>query len=126
MSDDRFLRNLFAAASREDSVAAPPFRPPRRRDPHHAPALDRGRLGRAAFAALVIVLAVTVAYLRRTDPMPAPAPVTEQFLSHARWEGPTDFLLATPGAELFHSTPQIGAPPPFADGSSEPEKGTRT
>lgn len=123
MSDDRHLRELFRAGLREDSAGAPAFRELRRRSHPRSDTVSRVRLPRPILAALVVVLAVTVAYLRRGGPQPPPA--TQPLLSDVSWKGPTDFLLETPGRELLRSTPRIGAPLPEVS-PLEPKKGART
>jgi hypothetical protein len=124
VSDDRHLRELFRAGLREDSAGAPAFRELRRRSHPRSDTVYRVRLQRPVLAALVILLAITVAYLRRGAP--EPPPVTQSLLSDVSWNGPTDFLLETPGRELLRSTPQIGAPLPIEVGPLEPKKGART
>jgi hypothetical protein len=119
VNDDDRLRDLFRGADRAQRAGAPSFagllrreRPPRT----YRPAL-------LAAAASILLAAIAVHLLRDNRPEP---PWPDSFYSSARWEGPTDFLLETPGGELLHSTPQIGAPPTPEAGSPEPEKGTRT
>lgn len=124
MNDDRHLRELFRAARQEDSAGAPAFQGLLRRSHPRSDTVYRVRLVRPVLAALVIVLAVTVAYLRRGGPQPPPA--TQPLLSDVSWDGPTDFLLETPGGELLRSTPRIGVPLSIEVGPLEPKKGTRT
>lgn len=119
MNEDERLRDLFRAADRAQRAGAPPFagllrreRPPR-----------TYRLALLAAAASLLLAGVIIHSLRASRPAPS-AP--DSFFSSVRWEGPTDFLLETPGKEILDTTPRIGAPPPPEDGSPEPEKGTRT
>ena len=126
MTGEKRLRELFESARRRDEASAPRFHALLRRE---RPTERAVRLPLALrLAAIAIVLAVVGLLAvsgRVARPTVAP-PVTGEFLSSARWSGPTDFLLATPGRDLLRSTPRIGAPMPFDSVSSEPRKGIRT
>jgi hypothetical protein len=119
VNDDERLRDRFRAADRAQRAQAPPFADLLRRE---RPVRPRRFLVLAA-AASILLAAIVADFLRESRPAP---PRPDPFYSSARWKGPTDFLLETPGDELLHAIPRIGAPPTPEDGSPEPEKGTRT
>lgn len=126
MTDERWLRELFEAARRQDEASAPGFREVLRRDPPRERAV---RIPLAARLASVVTVLSLVGLLAVSHRVAGPAgdPSAEgELLSSARWSGPTDFLLATPGRELLLSTPRIGAPMPLDSASSETKKGIRT
>jgi hypothetical protein len=96
VNDDR-LRDAFAELRRVEAERAPQFE----RLWYVDPARSRLRVGpfpRLALAALLLLVVVLalVPMLRR-PPQP----------SITAWKAPTDFLLATPGRELLHSTPEL-------------------
>jgi hypothetical protein len=101
--DDPGLRERFRALAAEDQVLAPAFEAAvasarrRRRVP-------TGRLAIAAAALLVIVGAAGYRWVT-AGRRPLPYPID---LATVTWEGPTDFLLATPGAALLRELPAIG------------------
>lgn len=121
MNDDERLRDLFREADRAQRAGAPPFagllRVSRQRPRRTY------RLALLAAAASILLAGLVMHSLR--DGRPAASP-PDSFYSSVRWEGPTDFLLETPGKEILDTTPRFGAPAPPEDGSPEPEKGTRT
>jgi hypothetical protein len=126
VTDERRLRELFESARRRDEASAPRFLEVLRRE---RPTERAVRIPLAArFAAIAIVLALIglLAVSRRVARPTAVPPVTGELLSSARWSGPTDFLLTTPGRDLLRSTPRIGVPMPFDSVSSESRKGIRT
>lgn len=97
---DHELRERFRELRDATGATAPPFaalfvnvvQPRRRRRPWRS---ALALLPLAGVAALVLVLAV-----RRHRER-----VAVVDLATGRWEGPTDFLLQTPGAELLRSVP---------------------
>jgi len=94
--DDRDLRNAFARLRDAESATVPRFRVdvPRRR-----------AVPRIAFAAIALVLVVTIGFVaRRSHERPAKPPSN---VTLSTWRAPTDFLLRTPGRELVASTPRL-------------------
>jgi hypothetical protein len=98
--DDDPLRLRFHALAGEDDVTAPPFRVPARATRGRWPAT---RLAYAAAAVLAVAGGAGYAW-RALRPGP-PYPID---LSAVTWNGPTDFLLDTPGASLLRELPRIG------------------
>ena len=123
MNDDERLRNLFRDADRAQRAGAPPFAGLLRISRERPRRNDAYRVGLLAAAASILLAGLVIHSLRDSRPATSPP---DSFYSSVRWEGPTDFLLETPGKEILDTTPRIGAPPPPEDGSPEPEKGTRT
>lgn len=101
MSNDPELRRRFEALKNDEQRLAPPFARLFRVSNTRAP----GRFPRlaAATALLLILIAVPIAVRRWSDRVERP-PHT----SISSWHAPTDFLLATPNAELLRSLPEIG------------------
>jgi hypothetical protein len=101
--DDPGLRARFRALAAEDQALAPSFE-----DSVASAALRRrfptGRLAMAAAALLAIMGAAGYQWIV-AHRQPIPYPVD---LAAVTWEGPTDFLLATPGAALLRELPTIG------------------
>jgi len=96
---DHDLEERFHALRREDAAAAPPF--------HGTLAAARARqatpprhraLGLAAAAVVIAGVAVAL-LLTRPD---------RHDTTIARWQAPTDFLLALPGEELLRTVPELG------------------
>jgi hypothetical protein len=100
MSDDnRRLRELFARLKQEDRARTPSFRAPERR------VVTRPRwVPRLAIAAAIVLVALVLA--RSDEPSPDRAVVD---LGATTWRSPTDFLLATPGADLMRTVPALGS-----------------
>ena len=124
MNDDERLRDLFRDADRAQRAGAPSFAGLLRVSPQRPRRHDAYRLALLATAASILLVGVGVVIHSLRERGPALSP-PDSFFSSVRWEGPTDFLLETPGKEILDTTPRIGAPPPPEDGSPEPEKGTR-
>ena len=103
-SNDRDLRERFAALRREDASQAPEFDAVLRHARRSKTAWSRW----AAAAAMVVVAAVLLVKF-----YPRPAPPTQ---SITEWKSPTDFLLETPGRDLLQTMPSFGPwtaePPP--------------
>jgi hypothetical protein len=98
--DDTDLRKRFGALAAEDARAAPPFAIARTG--------RRGWTGARLATAATVLLAVAGAaaygwWAGRTRPVPYPVD-----LATVTWEGPTDFLLQTPGAAMLRELPAIG------------------
>jgi hypothetical protein len=98
--DDRSLRELFARLKHEDRGRTPSFRTPER----HV-RTQVAWVPRVAMAAAIVLVAIVLA---RPDRPSRNAPVVD--LGAATWRSPTDFLLATPGAELMRTVPVFGSP----------------
>ena len=126
MTGERRLRELFESARRRDEASAPRFLEVLRRERPTERAVRIPLAARLATIAIVLALIGLLAVSGRVARPTAVPPVTGELLSSARWSGPTDFLLATPGGDLLRSTPRIGAPMPFDSVSSESPKGIRT
>jgi hypothetical protein len=110
MTDDDLRAALRAIHATDDP---PPFR-----TPHARPA--RAGLALAAFAAVAVV-GTAIAYLAwpsSSDAPPSPAVAHEGSYAIPEIASPTDFLLATPGAELLGSTPSFGEDPDVMKGTS--------
>jgi hypothetical protein len=98
--DDDALRRRFQALADEDEIAARLFRLPERATRGRWPAT---RLALAAVAVLAVAGAAGYAWRAfRAEP---PYPID---LGAVTWNGPTDFLLDTPGASLLRELPRIG------------------
>lgn len=124
MNDDERLHDLFRDADRAQRAEAPSFSGLLRVSRERPRRYDTYRMVLLAVAASILLAGIVIHSLRDSRPQLSPP---DSFYSSVRWEGPTDFLLETPGKEILDTTPRIGAPlPPPEDGSSEPEKGTRT
>jgi hypothetical protein len=98
--DDDALRRRFHALAGEDEMAARPFRLPE--------AATRGRWPAtrlAVAAAAVLAVAGAAGYAWRVSRPEPPYPID---LGAVTWNGPTDFLLVTPGASLLRELPRIG------------------
>ena len=126
MTGERRLRELFESARRRDEASAPRFLEVLRRERPTERAVRIPLAARLATIAIVLALIGLLAVSRRVARPTVVPPVTSELLSSARWSGPTDFLLATPGRDLLRSTPRIGVPMPFDSVSSESPKGIRT
>lgn len=126
MTGENRFRELFDSARRRDEASAPRFQQVLRRERPTERAVRIPLAARVAAIAIALALIGLLAVSRRVAGPTVVPPVTGELLSSARWSGPTDFLLATPGGDLLRSTPRIGAPMPFDSVSSEPRKGIRT
>lgn len=112
--DDRDLRDTFQALRREEADSAPVFRPvwdgaaraSRAQRSHVFPVF-----GWAAAAAAVTVIAGSAMLYRATSRLTEPGNdrvLEEVVVPLAQWRAPTDFLLHTPGRDLFATIPRIG------------------
>ena len=126
MTGENRFRELFESARRRDEASAPRFQEVIRRERPTEGAVRIPLAARLAAIAIVLALIGLLAVSRRVARPTVVPPVTGELLSSARWSGPTDFLLATPGGDLLRSTPRIGVPLPFDSVSSESRKGIRT
>ena len=98
--DDDVLRRRFHALADEDQMATRPFRLPERATRGRWPAT---RWALAAVAVLTVAGAAGYAWRAfRAEP---PYPID---LGAVTWNGPTDFLLDTPGTSLLRDLPRIG------------------
>ncbi len=127
MSDTPDLRSLFQAARQADEASAPAFDKVR----HRVPTRDenpgrRGRVLLAAVAAVVGVVGLALILFKPREPDGAAsgdATVGRKAVSLSEWEGPTDFLLKTPGQEFLESTPRIGVGvPSFSVVEAQPNR----
>jgi len=98
MNDDRDLHERFSALRRLESEAAPSL------DALLGRRVARSRRPLAVLVATTALVALAIGLAVRSHrPTPAhPAP------SLLAWTAPTDFLLETPGHELFDSIPALG------------------
>ena len=112
--DEREIASALEQLRKADEASAPPF---------HA-TLTSARSGRAsrrtsigpvlAAATLVAVIVGLAVFESKHPPAsrrPAPAPSSAE-ASVERWESPTDFLLETPGSELWRGLPRLARPLP--------------
>ena len=107
MTDDRDLRERFAALRKADRKRVPGYERlllSARRDSHPRT--------RVVAAGLFVVVVATILCLSTRNPE-APAGGTA-IPSIASWRAPTDFLLATPVRDLLRTVPDIGAIPSAA------------
>jgi len=128
MSDTPDLRSLFQEARQADEASAPAFDKVR----HRVPTRDenpgrRGRVLLAAVAAVVGVVGLALSLFRPPKPDGAASGdatvVRKAVSSLSEWEGPTDFLLKTPGQEFLESTPRIGVGvPSFSVVEAQPNR----
>lgn len=121
MTDDPGLRARFQALAAEDQASAPSYQDSAR-SPGRRRRFPVRRLAVAAAVLLAIVGAAGYQWIvaRRR---PTPYPID---LAALTWEGPTDFLLATPGAAFLRELPAIGTgldevrtDPPLTDDTLE-------
>jgi len=92
--NDNSLRNAFGELRRAEAAHVPPF--------HTSPSGEvaaKRRVRGYAFAALVLLIAISVAIIPHHTKPPQP--------SLSAWRAPTDFLLQTPGRELVESVPDL-------------------
>jgi hypothetical protein len=112
--DERELASALEQLRKAEEASAPPF---------HA-MLTTARAGRVsrhsatgsvlAVATLVVVIAGLAVFESKRPPASrrlAPAPPSEN-VSLESWRSPTDFLLDTPGSELWRALPQLSEPFP--------------
>jgi hypothetical protein len=106
-SDDGRIERALFEQRRLDEGLAPDFRSllarPRPRDSR--------RPARALLALAAFLLAMGVAlWSRSRSPAPPPSrPAWMAAVSLASWRSPTDFLLETPGSQLWSSPPVFGS-----------------
>ena len=100
-SEDRDLRDRFAALRREEEAQAPDFvvltTPRRRRSP-----------GKFIIVVACVVAIVSAVFLLRPVPRKPGQGTGGNIASITEWKAPTDFLLDTPGRELLRAVPAIG------------------
>jgi hypothetical protein len=107
---DDDLRNRFATLRREEEALAPQFAVPA---PRRAAHVRRWSVGKViAVTVCLATLAAAVFLLRPVPPKRQPGAGMPE-VSLLEWRPHTDFLLQTPGQELLHSVPAIGALPDF-------------
>jgi hypothetical protein len=101
-SEDKDLRERFAALRREEEAQAPDF------------VVLTGRRQRQRVAKLIpisvclaAILAAAIFLVRPVLQKPVQKPVGA-VASITEWKAPTDFLLETPGRELLRNVPAIG------------------
>lgn len=79
------------------------------------PVSGRYAIGRVLAAATLLVVIVGLVVFDSKHPpasrQPAPEPSSPR-ASLQSWESPTDFLLETPGSELWHGVPRLTEPLP--------------
>jgi hypothetical protein len=97
---EKRLRALLDEAHRTDR--APAFR----RMWEAARAVDQRR--RPLWMAVPVLAAVALVLVLTARPQVAPTPASQRIPS-LEWEGPLDFLLQTPGAELLNTVPTFNA-----------------
>jgi hypothetical protein len=112
--DEREIASALAQLRKADEASAPPF---------HA-TLTSSRAGRvprrsaigpalAAVTLLIVIVGLAVFELEhpRASRRPVPAPSSAK-ASLESWESPTDFLLETPGSDLWRGLPRLAEPLP--------------
>jgi hypothetical protein len=104
--DDPGLRARFQALAAEDQALVPSFEDSVGSAARRRP-FPMGRLAIAATALLAVVGAAGYRWIA-AERRPLPFPID---LAAVTWEGPTDFLLATPGAAFLRELPAIGTGP---------------
>ncbi len=118
MTPDDDLRRLYVGSRRADEAEAPPFRDVLGRPPRRV----RGGAGRALAAVAALVLLVAGARLLSRAPEPARTDA-------GAWTAPTDFLLESPYAGLWDTTPALVEPVPDYSPllrDEKPSKGERS
>jgi hypothetical protein len=108
--EEREIASALAQLRKADEASAPPFRAtltsPQARRSAPGPVL--------AAATLLVVIVGLVVFEWKHPPAsqrPAPAPSSAK-ASLESWESPTDFLLETPGSELWRRLPRLAEPLP--------------
>lgn len=96
------LEELFRALRRRAATATPSFNATLAAARHGAQPRRPVRLVAAVAAGIVIVL-LAVTLVGRHEPRAGAVD-----LAATTWEGPTDFLLQTPGADLLRNVPALG------------------
>lgn len=112
--DDRDLRDRFEALRQEEAAAAPAFR--QLWDASTRASVAQRSQGLTFFrwiavAAAVTVIAGTATLYRATSRLTEPSKdrvLEDVAFPTAQWRAPTDFLLRTPGRDLFGTIPRIG------------------
>lgn len=112
---EREIASALEQLRKADEASAPPFRAT-------LTSARAGRVSRRSTIGSVLVVATLLAVIvglvvlesKHPPPVsrrPAQAPSYAQ-ASLESWQSPTDFLLETPGSELWHSLPQLTKPLP--------------
>jgi hypothetical protein len=110
---DNDLRERFAALREEEARSRPRFGVPAGRRLHRRIA--------PVWIAVPAAAAIAAFWLVGGDRGEPEAPYVVD-LSSTAWVAPTDFLLGTPGSDLFATLPAIGDTPPIPDLSATEEE----
>jgi hypothetical protein len=112
--DEREIASALEQLRKADESSAPPFHVTltRARDGRVS---RRALIGPVLAAATLLLVVVGLAVFQSNHPQasrpPVPAPSSAK-ASLESWQSPTDFLLETPGSELWRDTPQLTEPVP--------------
>jgi hypothetical protein len=118
MTDDRDLRDRFAALRREEEARAPAFAAlatSRRQHRRLSPGMFIAAAACVAAILAAVLWAMPLLWKPQHEPGTHVASITE-------WKPPTDFLLETPGRELLRTVPTIGAWPEDATAPVPPQR----
>jgi len=126
MTEEKDLATLFEELRRFDEASAPPLARVLARAAGTPAEARRFRV--LPIAALVVVLAATLVAVRVSRRGPSTRP-REPEAAIAAWSSPTDWLLSTPGRELWSEVPALVEPlaaAPFrAEDQRTPTRTTR-
>jgi hypothetical protein len=109
LGSDRELMRRLAELRRADEASAPSFRQILERPLARREAASLRLALRLAVPSAVLAVILIVALVVRRAPVGTAVPSGIAALSE--WKAPTDFLLRTPGSELFESLPQFSPVP---------------
>jgi hypothetical protein len=112
--DEREIASALEQLRRDDEASAPPFLATLT-TARAGRVSRRSPIGSALAVAILLVVIVELAVLESKHPpasrrsVPAPSSAEASLES---WESPTDFLLDTPGTELWRGLPRLAEPLP--------------
>ena len=107
---ERELRLLLEAERAADEAAAPSLQELLLRAAPARPSFGAGGLLIRA-AAAVIAIVVTARLVHSGGERPRPRDRSSAAMTLAEWRSPTEFLLETPGSEIWTEVPSLGSAP---------------
>ena len=111
--DDKGLRDSFEDLRNVERRAAPSFRRVWNAALEQSASKGPGRLPRLAIAALLLLLVAGMVLYRLPLFSPQSPPSTGVQIVTTKWNGPTDFLLDTPGRALSSTVPSFTPVPDY-------------
>ena len=111
--DEREIASALEQLRKADEFSAPPFQVTLT-SPRDGRESRRSPIGPVLAAATLLFVLVGLAVLSKHPPAsraPVPAPSSAK-ASLESWRSPTDFLLETPGSELWREMPRLTEPLP--------------